>query len=184
MTPQELHAAIDVVRGADLPRQAYAYSPGHDVRWTRPENFRPVTGKRRWVKPDPGTGFWTATVTETTQDGRPLRTSWTEWCTAEEFGHYTGLIEVYPDPDARVVRIDTLADLHAVVAAYPTEPACHSALVYPDWVAMAADWDGVFLTEAGQWRTRLPRGGGPDLYGWDCESVLWLQPTYRCGEAT
>jgi hypothetical protein len=182
--PEPATVALPTVTGADLPRQAYAYPPGHDLSLTQPELFRPVTSRRGWVKPDPGTGLWTATVTEATPDGRPLRTSWTDWCEAEQFGSYTHLVEVFPAADARVLRIDTLDDLRAVVAAFPAEPRIPGwAVEYPDWEALATSWDGVWLTDAGQWRTRLPPTDGPNLYGWDCESVLWLQPAYAVGEA-
>jgi hypothetical protein len=174
---------LPVVAGADLPRQAYSHGPEHDPEWTRPENFRPITNKRRrWVKPDPGTGFWTATVTEETADGNPARTSWTEWCDGEQFGTYTHLVEVIPHPAARVIRIATLAALCSVVAAFPTEPLFDGASIYPDWAALARDWDAVWLTDEGQWATRLPPVSSPDLYGWDCESVLFLRPAYTVGE--
>jgi hypothetical protein len=38
----------------------------------------------------------------------------------------------------------------------------------------------VYLTDRGQWLTRLP-DSGPDLYGWDMESMLWLRPAYVTG---
>lgn len=38
--------------------------------------------------------------------------------------------------------------------------------------AIAKKYDAVHLTSEGQWRTRHST---PNLYGWDCESTLWLR---------
>lgn len=42
---------------------------------------------------------------------------------------------------------------------------------YPDFELLAKHFDVIHLTENGQYETRLNH---PDLYGWDCESSLWL----------
>ena len=87
--------------------------------------------------------------------------------------------------DNRLLLIDDQTQLAAIIDAYPAEPNPYvphrNGGRYPDWEALAADgWDGVYLTDRGQWETRLPRGG-PDLYGWDLESCLWLRPSYVVG---
>ena len=45
---------------------------------------------------------------------------------------------------------------------------------YFDFEKIAKEVDGVYLTEAGQYRTRL--SFPLNLYGWDCESVLIFNP--------
>ncbi len=37
---------------------------------------------------------------------------------------------------------------------------------------MARDYDGLHLTEKGQWDTHM---GRTNLYGWDMESTLWFK---------
>ena len=44
---------------------------------------------------------------------------------------------------------------------------------FPDWSLVAERYDGVHLTDEGQWATRLSHP--LNLYGWDCESTLWLR---------
>lgn len=175
------------ITAAALPRLAYSHGPDHAPALTEPRNFRPITTSSRFVKPDPGQGLWTAPVTEAAPDGRVLRTAWTDWRTEEmaPFGvDYTRHTEVLPEPTARVLLINTLPDLRTLQAAYPSEPLIPALAQhrYPDWHALARDgWDAVYLTDQGQWETRLPPYGEPTLYGWDTASVLWLRPAYTVG---
>jgi hypothetical protein len=133
-----------------------------------------------------GTGMWTSPVTDRTADGTPADSAWLEWCRAEMDTDTTGhlLTEITPHDTARLLLVDDQAHLAAIVARYPASlnpyiPSKTSP--YPDWQALAADgWDGVYLTDRGQWATRLP-DAGPDLYGWDMESLLWLRPSYTVG---
>ncbi|MFJ6215109.1 hypothetical protein ACIQGZ_17495 [Streptomyces sp. NPDC092296] len=123
-------------------------------------------------------------MTESSPGGEPVRTAWTDWCRDEacfDADTYVRFVEIVPAPDARVLRIDTLADLRTVVAAFPADPFYPGQRQeYPDWHAMAAaGWDAVWLTDDGQ---RATPYGEPNLYGWDCESVLWLHPAYSCKE--
>ncbi|MCX5587608.1 hypothetical protein [Streptomyces erythrochromogenes] len=175
--------ALPSVLGADLPALAYSHSAAHDPALTHPAKFRPVLSDG-WVKPKSGSGLWTAPITARTALGAPSDTAWLTFCREELWGAgdaYTHLTEIQPEPAARVLRIDTQADLIAIAGAYPAQPiAGLSRGPYPDWAALAADWDAVYLTDDGQWATRLPYSG-PDLYGWDVASVLWLRPRYSVG---
>lgn len=172
-----------------LPPQAYAHPEGHDVTLTAdPAHWRPIRGiGTGWVKPHGGTGLWTAPVTAHRADGTPTDSAWLQWCRSEMDSDTSGLwlTEIWPTGDARLLLIDDQTQLAAIIDAYPAEPNPYvphrNGGRYPDWEALAADgWDGVYLTERGQWATRLPRGG-PDLYGWDLESCLWLRPSYVVG---
>jgi hypothetical protein len=175
---------LPVITGAELPPLAYAHSADHDPALTAPAHFRPIVHEG-WVKPKSGTGLWTAPVTAADASGSPTDTAWLIY-TREEMdvpaGSYSYLTEITPLADARVLRVDTHADLIAIVAAYPAAPitsGLHRG-PYPNWTDMARDWDAVYLTDDGQWATRLPRSG-PDLYSWDVATVLWLQPAYTVG---
>jgi hypothetical protein len=175
-----------------LPPQAYAHAADHDVRLTAdPTHWRPIrdigTG---WVKPHAATGLWTSPVTAHRADGTPTDSAWLEWCRSETDTDTSSrmLTEIWPISNARLLLIDEQAHLAAIINAYPAEPNPYvphrNGGLYPDWAALAADgWDGVYLTGRGQWATRLPKSG-PDLYGWDLESCLWLRPTYVVGRTS
>jgi len=83
-----------------------------------------------------------------------------------------------PDPQARVLVINTLADLKELLAEFarPTDPRIPdwmaSELQRPDFERMSERWDAMHLTEVGQHHTRLT---APNLYGWDAESTLWFR---------
>jgi hypothetical protein len=176
------------ITAVSLPPQVYSHTAEHDVTLTAdPARFRPVVSNKApgWVKPTPGTGLWTAPVTARTDDGQPTDSAWLEWCRAEMDADTSGLFltEITPSRDARLLLIDSQEHLAAIVDAYPADlgPLDYLKRHYPDWGALAAaGWDGVYLTDRGQWATRLPRSG-PDLYSWDLESMLWLRHAYTVG---
>jgi hypothetical protein len=165
----------------NLPPQAYAHDNTTDIA-TAP--WRPIT-EHGWVKPHSGTGLWTAPITAWAEDRLPADTTWLAWCRDEwSTGSSTHLTEVFPAETARVLRIDSQADLIAIVTAYPSRSSLALTSLddrYPHWSGLAGDgWDAVYMTDQGQWETRLPRSG-PNLYGWDMPSVLWLRPAFRVG---
>jgi hypothetical protein len=185
MTSHASAGALRQVAVTDLPPLAYAHGDNHDPALTHPDHFRPVVNSDIGASAKPHGGLWTAPVAEAGPDGTVLRTAWTDWYRDNEYGtdDYAHFLWIRPRPDARVLLIDTLDDLRAIVAAYPAVPA-RPALdflrnKYPDWPALAAaGWDAVFLTDDGQWATRLPLYREPELYTWDCATVLWLRPAY------
>lgn len=129
---------------------------------------------RQDVKPK--YGFWTSTYTGQSS-------AWVDWCQAEQFGDVLAgsWFLLRPKPKARVFVIDSLADLHTLLAGY-TEPdtayygygrACI------DFERLALDYDGLHLTEEGEAATRFAR---PGLYGWDCESTLWFRWCFKSCE--
>lgn len=178
-------ANLASLTGRDLPPLAYAHNASHNPLLTRPESFRSIAGSG-WVKPANGTGLWTAPVTAHTASGKPADSAWLEWCRSEDWGvtTYTHLTDIIPGPDTRVLLIDTAADLLTIVDMFPAVGEIFSVTSdrrYPDWPALAAaGWDAVYLTNQGQWETRLPPSG-PNLYSWDCATVLWLRPNYEVG---
>jgi hypothetical protein len=179
--------SLATITAANLPPQVYTHNTDHDVTLTaNPAAWRPVRGiGTGWVKPHSQTGLWTSPVTARAADGAPTDSAWLEWSRAE-MGADTAdrlLTEVTPENPARLLLIDNQEHLAAIVRAYPAELNRYlgKTIPYPDWEALAADgWDGVYLTDRGQWATRLP-SHGPDLYGWDMESLLWLRQAYSVG---
>lgn len=111
--------------------------------------------------------FWTSTYNNSSS-------AWLDWCEYEApnfIKPYNFLLTV--NPSAKVYIIDTLEDLEQLISMYPYQNYLNSVLGnFVDWAAMANDgWDGVHVTDAGQWATRLTK---PGLYGWDCESTAWF----------
>jgi hypothetical protein len=141
--------------------------------------FRAVEGTEHpQAKPPATTGFWTSTYDPRTGSG------WVQWCLDEEFccdraNPVFPLWTLEPDPVARIYTVDTYADLEALVAEYPHRRDYPNrgygawTDLKPNWEHIARDYDAVHLTEEGQWATRLTHP--LDLYGWDCESTLWLR---------
>jgi hypothetical protein len=176
-----------IITAVSLPPQAYAHDPEHEASLTAdPDRFRPVVNSEYgWAKPVAGSGLWTAPITALDDSGAPTDSAWLEWRRAEMDVATDDqmLTEITPLPGARLLLIDDQAHLIAIVGAYPasTSQWGDRGRLYPDWAALAADgWDGVYLTDRGQWATRLPQSG-PDLYSWDLESMLWLRPAYTVG---
>ncbi len=182
---------MNVITGAALGRQAWV-GDGNGSALARPEPhlFLPVeaspspSSKPRAAGRKAG-GLWTSTFDE--RHG----SDWVQWCLSEEFrcdretaSWQTWLLD--PDPAARVVEIDCYADLQALVDAYPHAqhyPDRGSGAwseVRPAWHEIAEHFDAVHLTERGQWDTRLSHP--LDLYGWDCESTLWLRWAFAAVE--
>lgn len=182
---RRLNTTLPTIPAADLPPLVYAHSADHDPALTAtPAAFRPIVGAG-WAKPSAG-GLWTAPVTSYTPDGLPADSAWLKRCRSEmPTGAYTRLTEIVPDASARVLIVDTQADLAAIVDAYPASYGLHLPSIddrYPDWPALAADgWDALYLTDDGQWETRRPPHG-PNLYTWDVATVFWLRPAYTVGD--
>lgn len=132
--------------------------------------FQPVTQGPRdydWVKPHGG--MWTSTWDPDFGSG------WIDWCVGESFG--SPPFDVWlltPDPAARLYIVDSLASLTALVEQFPGRNHLPgSPREYPNWTAVAEVYDGVSLTDEGQWATRLSHP--VNLYGWDCECTLWFR---------
>lgn len=133
------------------------------------------------VKPG-RTGMWTSSYTPDNSEGI---CDWLRWCKGESF-HVEAWRSAYVyeiTRPLRIIEIDSLADLLALNDAFglPSEvsvtlnarDSSHPISRYPNWQLLAKHFDAVHLTEEGQWATRLSH---PDeLYGWDCESTLWLR---------
>jgi hypothetical protein len=130
-----------------------------------PELLVPITNCQ-FVKPRGG--FWTSTF-----DGQS--SAWVDWCRAEEYcdvdSYRWFLLE--PRATARILIIDTSADMERLYERYFDASTGLSFLSAIDFEAMAQDYDAMRLTESAVWATRLSLPH--NLYGWDCESTCWFR---------
>ena len=123
-----------------------------------PERFNPIENKPFWHKPLGG--LWTSPLNS--------KYGWRDWCEAENFGNLSRYFVLYFS--GRILTINSQSDLieyASISCKFKTEQ------VYLDFEELSTRFDAIHLTEDGQWRTRHP-DSGPDLYGWDCETVLIL----------
>jgi hypothetical protein len=145
----------------ELTRQSFASADA-------PTSARPST------KPA-GLGFYSST---TTNDGRSM------WRVFLETGREASLHprpwvvwDVRPYGDrARVCEIDSAETWCELVHAYATRA---DDLLYPDWRAIATDFDGVHMTLAAivatQGFTFVTSAGPIAAAYWDLETTLWLR---------
>lgn len=164
---------VALIRGADLPRIGWQCSMPFDAAHVRPVTSRPEFP----VKPHGG--LWTSPLRD---DGR---TAWGQWCLDEGYGDAVApIVELVPDPQARVFVVECPADILAAEAAFPIPAGARmlDARIWPhiDWAAMSQAVDALWLTEAGQWATRFST---PGFYGWDCETVFWFRPLVTVKES-
>jgi hypothetical protein len=129
-----------------------------------------------WIKPDKG-GLWTSPVRLDEETGT-FTTGWLEWCLSEDFRPETlkTYFEFKLDPQSRIAKIDGVEDLNNLMSEHMDRSQMTLERMWRqvlDFEAMAYHFDAIYLTDKGQWDTRF---SDPGLYGWDCESVLILNP--------
>lgn len=133
------------------------------------ERMKPVINRICFTKPSGG--LWTSTY-------RPRHGSgWVQWCLSEDFGvpdEGWRAWRLQPAENARIYTIASLADLQRLLAEFGEQPRLFPGMMrYPDFEAVAREYDAVHLTDEGQWATRLTHP--ESLYGWDCESTVWFR---------
>lgn len=145
--------------GAGSPDPAKFISPNHNFRRSHPK---------------PNGGFWTSS--ECPEEC----SAWVRYASAWEPGDFPGEQVVYrllPLPGARVAVVDRRRDMEKILALYPRRPfGVRSPELLLDWEAIARDYDALRLTARGEKETRYT---GSPLWGWDCESTLWLRWAFR-----
>jgi hypothetical protein len=119
---------------------------------------------RNFVKPSGG--LWASPVESDY--------GWRHWCTAEEY-QVDSLKKSFTFwYEGNVLVIDDFIDLSKIVWREVDE---YRSIKYPDFEEMLRRGvDAIWLTNRGQWETRDHWGSGRSLYGWDCESVLIMNP--------
>lgn len=132
-----------------------------------------IENKKMFPKPDGGT--WTSSFEE--ESG----SSWMAFCGMEQVDwlREKGFV-CKIDKKAKILKIDTLADLKGILRNYGVSKTPLEGQTL-DFEKLSKDYDGVHLTEGGQWRTRLTT---PDnLYGWDVESTVFFRDVFStCNE--
>lgn len=121
--------------------------------------FNPVINGK-WVKPSGG--LWASP--------KDSKFGWRDWCASEDYdgSDFSKSFEFDLD-DKRIYVIDSLDDLKKL----PMQGGYAAYKEYIDFEKCATMYDAILLTEEGQWKTRMTE---PGLYGWDCESLIILNP--------
>ena len=97
---------------------------------------------------------------------------WKDWCKSENFGDLNSSFIF--GIKGNVLKIDSESDLEKMPWIKST-----SYFEFPDFEKMMKSGiDAIWLTENGQWATRMSRPR--DLYGWDCETVFVMNPKCIC----
>jgi len=150
---------------ATLPKSCV----GFYTKVPKSDHMVPISNIEGFAKPNGG--LWTTPKGALT---------WEEWCVDNMYAPAETKKGWHWDisPDAHLLIIDTLLDLQKAVAKF----GIPTSLVGPvlDYKKLAnlkgeEKLDGIWLTDNGQWETRLPkRAGDPNLYGWDLDTILWF----------
>ena len=124
--------------------------------------FSPVKNGE-WVKPEMG-GLWTSPVDSSW--------GWKDWNDSSEFMDCDkdNSITLQLKEGSKVLVIDSLEDLKNA----PLRLTNLLKKPVMDFELISQDYDAIWLTSKGETKTRM--GYPLSLYGWDCESVLILNP--------
>lgn len=134
--------------------------------------------KNRALFNKPSGGLWTSPIDS--------KWGWKDWCIGEHFNidklNKFFIIEL--KKDSKILKINSLDDLKKVplqnlddrVKNYPELKDVFYSMNFPNYEKISKEYDAIHLTERGQYETRLPPFGEPNLYGWDCETVLVMNP--------
>ena len=130
----------------------------------RPELIEPIKNDN-WMKPKGG--LWTSPVNS--------EWGWKHWCEAENYRDCDEekSFKVILNADAKIFVINSLEDLkNAPLINFKIGEGYQKQ--YLDFELLAKNYDAIWLTEKGQNETHLSYP--LSLYGWDCESVLIMNP--------
>ena len=110
----------------------------------------------------PNGGFWTSPIES--------NHSWKQWCDDQGFRECieSNSMKIRLEEDARVLIIDSASKLRSLprVGTSPINSI--------DFKKLSKIYDAIWLTEIGERTTRF--SSIVSLYGWDCESVLIMNP--------
>lgn len=129
--------------------------------WDR-ARFSPVRNSNSCLNKPTG-GLWASPV--------GAKYGWKEWCKEQEFETATLLWWFEFTLVGRVLTIDTVEDLMAL----PWVPLPYqSSFEIIDFESLASEYDAIHLTSQGEMSTKWDLNRS--LRGWDCESVLVMNP--------
>ena len=109
-------------------------------------------------------GLWTSPINS--------EFGWIDWCRCEEYTEYEpeNSFKLLILPESNIYKIDSFQDLLSL----PLIQKTYMNKMVPDFEIIQKTIDAIWLTIKGENETRL--ASNPDLYGWDCESVLIMNP--------
>lgn len=124
----------------------------------------PIKNRKDYGRKPTG-GLWTSPVKATE--------GWRWFCELEMPDRITHMfVKFNINKHARILKIDSLQDLMDTIDLYKI--SCNDLFGdYIDYEKLSKDYDAMWLTAEGQWRTRLT---SPNLYGWDVETVFIMNP--------
>lgn len=126
------------------------------------ELFQPISNEGYWCKPKFFTGLWTSPVNS--------ECCWKDWCISNDYT--TKNVDSYfvleLNEDANILVINSLDDLKK----YATIDFLDINKLL-DFEALSQVYDCIWLTSNGLEETKY---SNPNMYGWDCESVLIMNP--------
>lgn len=135
----------------------------------RPELFREIKNRYAFVKPLGG--LWASPV--------DAKLGWKEWCTDENFcvGRLLDSFTFKLSENSNILHIRSVHDLESL-------PRQKGLVMKPSWVALdfekllADGWDAVELHLSEESRDSFGMFDGLywELYGWDCDSILIMNP--------
>lgn len=125
----------------------------------------------------PSGGLWTSTWATSHEVG------WESWC-REEMPHWLTPVGylLTPEADANILTIRGEADVLAFVDAYTCPHPEIEGLIEVNWLAVAAAYDGVRVTNP--YHPVIRFGPVTAFYGWDCESTWWTRWAFAEDEGT
>lgn len=133
-----------------------------------PAKFERVVNQPYYVKPEGG--LWASPLYLT-----GMTTAWETRCLTQ--GFRLKRLESYFDfrlsPSANVYTITRLPDLIQLLRVAAGLGSKDSFQRYLDFEKLATRYDALLLTKEGEERTRH---GNVNLYGWECESLLVMNP--------
>jgi hypothetical protein len=149
-------------------------TPGSDldllvfVKQYDPLKFNPIKNRPGSNKPEGG--LWSSPFNPDTGS------EWIEWMNAEHFNipcKDSLITFLRVNNDGKFLVINTLNDLIDILNIFQVKSEHEYYDPVLDYEELSMHVDGIYLTSKGQWATRLTR---PSLYGWDCETVLIMNP--------
>lgn len=133
----------------------------------RPDLIRSVANADHLAKPIGG--IWTSP--------HDSEYGWDAWCRVEMPNWLTDRYLLDVRPAVSLLVIDSMADLDQAWEHFPGEEGVMSGKTL-DFKKISQEYDGIWLTEEGQWATRHPPTGSGwfmGLYGWDVETVWFAR---------
>lgn len=138
------------------------------------DKFIPIQNKENFNKPHGG--LWTCPYHPTEK----YVSAWQEWCHCEQPNWLSDdAVIITLKEDAMYYCIDDQDDLQDLVdivgeqKSQLEEISLFKFSTYINFEEARKTFDAIYLTEDGQWNTRIPDTRHYlNLYGWDCESVL------------